>query len=296
MPDIALWNKCNNKCLMCTNSADFYKIKTFLYTYKKQIEKLEKYLNGEIKVYWKNSKKKNYISITGGEPTIHPDFLKIIYYIRKRLPKIKINLLSNGRRFANENFTKKFSKIFFYPSSVAIPIHHSIPKYHDEITGINNSFDETIVGVKKLIKYFSGDIEIRIVVHKMNIKFLGEIIDLVKSLFKNSNKSYQISIIHYEIEGVAETNKNIIKLKLKDAIKEICKLKLDFGKEKIFLYHYPLCLLPKHYRKFALKTLPKDEVVYTSKCKKCKLKIKCVGLMKRYYELYGDKELKTIDI
>lgn len=296
MPDIALWNKCNNKCVMCTNSSDFYKIKTFLYTYQKQIEKLEKYLNGEIKVYWKNSKRKNYISITGGEPTIHPDFLKLIYYIRKRLPKIKINLLSNGRRFADENFTKKFSKIFFYPSSVAIPIHHFVPKYHDQITGVKNSFNETILGIKNLIKYFNGDIEIRIVVHKINIKFLKKIIDLIKILFKNSNKQYQISIIHYEIEGVAEKNKNIIKLKLKDAIKEIYKLKLDFKKEKIFLYHYPLCLLPEYYRKFALKTLPADEVVYTSKCKNCKLRIKCVGLMKKYYELYGDKELKTINL
>jgi len=37
-----------------------------------------------------------------------------------------------------------------------------------------------------------------------------------------------------------------------------------------------------------------DERIYTEKCRLCRLKKKCLGLMKRYYELYGDNELKTI--
>ena len=46
MPDIAFWNKCNNKCVMCTNTAVFSSQPSSRYGLKFQIGKLERYLTG----------------------------------------------------------------------------------------------------------------------------------------------------------------------------------------------------------------------------------------------------------
>lgn len=291
MPDIALWNKCNNKCIMCTNSTTFSKRKTSLYSYEFQVAKLEKYLKGNVQVYWKNAENTTYISITGGEPTTHPDFFKLIYYIRRRLPETPIHLLTNGRQFKNETFAKKLVKILKMPSSIGIPIHSHIPKIHDKITGIKGSFIETLEGVKNLKKYFKGNIEIRIVIHRINYLSLPGILKFVQNLLKDINR-YTIAIIHYEIEGQSKKNHKKISLKLTKATKIINNINKRYLKNVQF-FHYPLCLINKELRKKAIITLPLSDRIYTRKCKYCILKEKCVGLMKEYYKIYGDKEIKT---
>ena len=123
MPDIAFWNKCNNKCVMCTNMPEFAAQDREHYGLKSQINKLERYLKGLGPGYLKNNDKADFVSLTGGEPTIHPDFFRLLAYFRKRLPGVEIMLLSNGRRFADDEFTRRFLKIAGPPFTVAVPIH-----------------------------------------------------------------------------------------------------------------------------------------------------------------------------
>ena len=96
MPDIPFWNKCNNKCVMCTNLPAFARLPGDNYGLKGQIGKLERYLKGLGPVYLKNDGSADFVSLTGGEPTIHPDFFKLLSYFRKRLPGLPITLLSNA--------------------------------------------------------------------------------------------------------------------------------------------------------------------------------------------------------
>jgi len=68
MPDISIWNKCNNSCVMCTNSSNFQnEIDSNLLRYEKIIKNIKSL--GRIK---------ETINLSGGEPTIHPDFLKLL--------------------------------------------------------------------------------------------------------------------------------------------------------------------------------------------------------------------------
>ena len=74
MPDIAIWNRCNSHCVMCTNPKDYQEKKVSIsYTYE------------NIKKRWGNRHidPDDNLSITGGEPTIHPDFFKIIRWFRE---------------------------------------------------------------------------------------------------------------------------------------------------------------------------------------------------------------------
>ena len=295
MPDISFWNKCNNKCIMCTNPRE-YSLSSPIgnYDLKTQIKKINLYLTGVNDIYYSNRDRKDYINITGGEPTTHPNFFPLIKYISDKMKNIPITILTNGRRLSDERFTKKLSSIADERFTIAVSLHSFNKKTFEKITGVRNSYEETLKGIINLSKYFPGSIEIRIVIHNLNIGDLERTILFVKDILI-THKNWYIVIIHYEIEGVAEENKEKIKLKLKESAEVLKNIDIDILKStSTRLYHFPLCVLDQSLRKYAWVTLPKEEVVYTKKCQLCKLQKKCVGLMKRYYELYGDEELKAI--
>jgi molybdenum cofactor biosynthesis enzyme MoaA len=296
MPDICLWNKCNNRCIMCTNSEEFSNSNSVgNYDLKTQIKKFEMFLNGK-KVFKGGSGYNSYINITGGEPTIHPCFFELIGYIRKRAPDMPITLLTNARMFSKIAFTQKFIKLAKLPFTVAINFPSYKKSTFEKITNIKGSYKETLKGIDNLFKIFNGRIEFRIVIHKLNIYELKKTVEFLLKRYKNYYNFY-IVIIHYEIEGMSDINNKLIELKIKDSAKYINKnLKYLIKKSnvEIRLYHYPLCLLNKDLRKHAWITLPSYDRIYTKKCERCSLRDKCLGLMKSYYKRYNDYEIKPL--
>ncbi len=292
MPDICFWNKCNNKCVMCTNPKEFSNASPKgNYDLKTQIAKFKAYLSGIENTYKGNGD--NYISITGGEPTIHPDFFSLLYYIRKNLPHTPITLLSNGRRFGENMFFKKFIKVAIQPFSIAVALHAADASNFEKITGVKGSFSQTIKGLDNLISHFQGHIDIRIIIHKMNVDLLDEIIRFIDERW-GKRDNLRLVFIHYEIEGMSEVNSAMVGLKLSvSAQKLLSCLPLLKGFD-FHLYHYPLCILSPKLRKYARITLPIDERIYVKKCNSCVLRKKCLGLMKEYYKSYGAGEIKTM--
>jgi MoaA/NifB/PqqE/SkfB family radical SAM enzyme len=278
---------------MCTNPDEFSRSDPYgNYDLKTQIKKFEMSLSG--KKVFKGGK--SYINITGGEPTIHPEFFELLSYIRKRLPMIHITLLTNARMFSQITFTKKFSRIAKKPFTVAI----NFPSYNkstfEKITNVKGSYKETLAGIENLFKNFNGDMEFRIVVHRINIKELDKTLIFLMRRFKKYN-NFHIVIIHYEIEGMSDTNNKDIELTLTDSSKYINKKLKNIivkSEKEIRLYHYPLCLLNRELRKHAWITLPLSDRIYTKKCDICSLREKCVGLMKSYYMRYNDYEIKSV--
>lgn len=293
MPDIAFWNKCNNKCVMCTNEGGFASHASSLYELKSQVEKLERYLGGQGRVYLKYDDKPDFVTLTGGEPTIHPDFFRLLAYFRKRLPGTDMTLLSNGRRFADGAFTRRFLKIAVPPFSVAVPVHAAAPALHDRIAGVKGAFAQTLAGLEKL---FSGSVgvEVRVVLHRLNAKALPGILALLLKKFPDTGR-YRVTVIHYEIEGMSLKNQRRLALRLKESAAvlgeaaPLIKRFMDFR-----LYHFPRCLVGKELRPLCWVTLPKEDRVYTAKCAGCRARRGCLGLMAEYYKAYGAGELRRL--
>lgn len=295
MPDIAFWNKCNNKCIMCTNPQEFSNSTPFgQYDIISQIKKINLYLKG-MKVYESNADNKTYITLTGGEPTLHPDFFKLLAYIRRKFPHTQINLLTNARRFSRKPFLKKFINIATMPFSVAINFPSVDRKIFEKITRAKSSYQQTKKAIENLFLYFKGFIEIRIVITRLNFKNVDKTLEYLLKKY-GSFKNLRIVLIHYEIEGAGEENNKKIELSLTRSSKQISAIKdiIINSPVEIRLYHFPLCVVDKELRKYCWITLERKERVYTDKCRKCKLKRQCLGLMKRYYEIYGDNELKPV--
>ena len=97
MPDIPVWNKCDNKCVMCANTAAFCLNTSRDYSLLKQAARLERHLRGGA-AYKKNARTAGAWNLTGGEPTLNPEFLKAVAHFRRRLKGAELLLLSRFRR------------------------------------------------------------------------------------------------------------------------------------------------------------------------------------------------------
>lgn len=295
MPDIAFWNSCDNKCVMCTNMESFTRQDSAQYRLKGQIRKMESYLRGGA-VYPKKAGEADFISLTGGEPTLHPDFFELVSYFRRRLPRMPITLLSNGRRFADAVFSARFLKAARPPFAVGIPLHGPDARTHDAITGVRGSFGQTMAGLRNLLAMRSGQcVDLRLVLHKKNISVFPRILKFLRKEFPDTS-AYRVVAIHYEIEGMSDRNHRALALKLSDSgavLNSSRKLIKSFGDFQ--LYHFPLCLVGKALRPLCRVTLPPEDRVYpAAKCGRCALKKKCLGLMLEYQKRFGNAELKPV--
>jgi MoaA/NifB/PqqE/SkfB family radical SAM enzyme len=297
MPDIAFWNKCNNKCVMCTNEAGFSAQASSRYGLKLQIEKLERYMKGLGPVYLKNADKADFVSLTGGEPTLHPDFSRLLAYFRKRLPGISITLLSNGRGFADADFTRRYLKLAKPPFTTAVAIHGASARTHDRVAGVKGAFRETIKGLENLsegLKGRTGALEIRIVLHRLNVGEFKKILAFLLRRFPETGR-YRVVVIHYEIEGMSFINHERLALRLSESSRALNAAGPLIKKfTDLRLYHFPLCLVSMELRGRCRITLPPEDRVYPKKCARCSARSGCLGLMAEYYGKFGAGELKAL--
>lgn len=283
---------------MCTNNKEYEDCPSEQYNLKSQISKMEKYLKGDKNMYFKGAGDGNYLAFTGGEPTLHPDFVKLIYYFRKRFPGKEATLLTNGRTFSNEDFLKQYIAAAGTPSRTIMPIHSDNAEEHDYIAGVKGAFEQTVRGLKNLFRNAPAGhaIGIRYIQHGVgNRTRMARTLKFLLDNFPNTER-YSLAIIHYEIEGHSFSNEKDIHISLRDSAAEALAAKHLIDQFKcVYLYHYPLCVLDESLRGIARITLPDEERVYPEeKCGECSMRDNCLGLMIDYDKLFGHDELETI--
>ncbi|HCC47585.1 MAG TPA: hypothetical protein DEQ38_05650 [Elusimicrobia bacterium] len=296
MPDIPVWNKCDNRCVMCTNEPAFALQAAAHYGLANQVRKLERWLKGLGPVYLKNPGRAGFVSLTGGEPTLHPDFFKLLAYFRLRLPGVPITLLSNGRRFGNRAFAEKFCAAARPPFSVAVALHGPSARLHDAVSGVKGSFAQTAAGFRNLLALPGAPfLEIRLVLHRRNIAALDKTLGFLLREFPDTNR-YRVTAIHYEIEGMSLANHRKLALKLSASAAKLGECLPQIKRFADFrLYHFPLCVVRKELRPLCRVTLPPEDRVYPAhKCGRCAARKSCLGLMAEYRKFFGDAELKPL--
>lgn len=293
---ISVFNKCNNRCLMCTNpiSGRWVKFKDdggFDFSF----DAIEKKI--------KEEKKKNIevdsIYLSGGEPTLHPQFFLILLSLEKNFFSAQKKLLTNGRVF----FYKKFAQQTLsavQKMELIVSICGPTPRIHNKITRTKNSFEQMIVGLNNLFQYKKNGqkISLRFVVSGLTKKYIFETLDFV---FKEFPWIDGVSVIFMEIEGHGEMNLKKLKIQYsdKEMQKSLQKSLLLFEKKRnISLFHFPLCVLPPDFWPFVMRTLPEEEVSFLKKCQKCEVKKYCLGVPKYYLDNIKEcsKEIKPINL
>lgn len=133
--------KCNSNCVMCP-SPDISRQKGGNTSVDTLIE-IAKHIPADA----------SHLTITGGEPfMVGPDIFRFFEFLREKFECTDFLLLTNGRIFAVDSYVERFVEKAPKNSIVAIPIHGSTANIHDMITQSKGSFNQTKIGIKKLLK------------------------------------------------------------------------------------------------------------------------------------------------
>lgn len=171
--DIKLGYDCNNHCKHCIIVGQRTEARRL--TGKENRDTQE--CIAEIEDSFKMGHKK--MVITGGEPTIRDDFLFLAKYAYNL--GFETSLQTNGRKLSNIEFAIDVSH---YIKNFIIALHGSKDEIHDKITGVPNSFQETIAGIQNL-KKLDVSIVAKIVISKDNATDLVNIMTLLNKLNVN---------------------------------------------------------------------------------------------------------------
>jgi len=88
------------------------------------------------------------IVLTGGEPTLYPDFFEVVAKCRG-LAFERIGVVTNARRCAELGFARRVLESGI--QQIGISVHSHVPAAHDAMTGVPGSLKETCRGVANLL-------------------------------------------------------------------------------------------------------------------------------------------------
>ncbi|HLD62024.1 hypothetical protein A3C24_04070 [Candidatus Roizmanbacteria bacterium RIFCSPHIGHO2_02_FULL_37_24] len=241
------------------------------------------------------------ISISGGEPTIHPDIIKIIKYLKKKGAAI-IDLQTNAVLLSNLEFAKKLKKAGL--NKIFVSFHSHIPKFHNLLTQSKNGHGRCVQGIKNCLN--SGiEVILNPVINSLTYKFLP---DYIEFIHKNFPKIKYISLSIVQPHERALKNRKIVPKYelLSPYIEKAAKLADKFG----IVANNPYCGLPfcfGGWHKRLDKCLEYSEntigggnkscdKVKLAACEKCDLKNACNGIWRNYLKIHPTLRLKPIKI
>lgn len=217
------------------------------------------------------------IGITGGEPTLLGDKLfELIEIIQVKFPEALIHILSNGRAFQNKQYVKQLVDTGKGQLLVGIPLHSDYIHDHDYIAQADGSYNETMKGLYNLGE-FGVDIELRIVINKINHRRLPRLSDFI---YKNLPFVRYISFMGLEDTGYTIKNHNKVWIEPREYNTELEKAVLNLATWglNVSVFNLPLCCIPESLHEFAKKSISDWKVQYMSCCDKCLVKNDCCGL------------------
>jgi len=295
--DIKIGFHCNNACLFCVQGRKRDSLPT------KSRQEVERSLR---EAYGKGKRE---VVFTGGEPTLHPDFLSLVRMARD-IGYEEIQVQTNGRTFYYFDFCVKAVQAGATQFSPAL--HGPNELLHDPLTRAPGSFEQTVQGIKNL-KKLNQYVLTNTVVTSSNYQYLPELAEL---LVKLGVDQFQFAFIH--ILGTAAQNSDWI-VPRKSYCMPCIKKGLDIGKQagrKVTTEAIPFCFMQGYEDCIAENTIMPESMVYdrdyvvesytdyrknsgkgkvkAEKCRQCKYYRVCEGPWHEYPEIYGWGEFEPI--
>lgn len=158
---VRLTRLCNQRCQFCLDSWNHNG------TYVDSQELLDYIRKGR-------EDAKTRLILSGGEPTIHPDFVRFVRHGRQ-VGYRWVQTVTNGMLFAYPKFARAAVRAGL--NEATFSIHGHTPKIQDSLTGTPGAFDKAIQGIRNLQQIGGVVINIDIVINKQNYKHLREMLD-----------------------------------------------------------------------------------------------------------------------
>ena len=153
---------CNNHCTFCldTNAHD---------------GTMRNNLDIKVQIIEGRKKGADRLILSGGEPTMHPNFLDFVL-LGKKAGYRKVQTVTNGRMFCYPDFLEKSAENGL--SEITFSLHGHTAKLHDALVGTPGAFVQETAGLKAALASERFIVNIDIVINKQNVKHLTEMLDL----------------------------------------------------------------------------------------------------------------------
>jgi His-Xaa-Ser system radical SAM maturase HxsC len=216
------------------------------------------------------------LGFTGGEPTLLGDRLISLLLVAKNyLPRTGLHLLTNGRRFADPEFTKNYAAICHPDIMAGIPIYSDISTIHDYVVQADGAFDETIRGILNL-KRARQRVEIRVVIHKQTYQRLSSLAEFIA---RNLTMVDHVALMGLEMIGFARANLAELWIDPWDYRNELYEAvtMLSDHRMNVSVYNHQLCITDRRIWPYARQSISDWKNEYTRECDGCLMRENCGG-------------------
>lgn len=259
-----------------------------------------------VDVFWEKGVER--IVISGGEPTLHPNFAVLVSYIQEK--GMSVIVLSNSERFASKQFVSDLvQRIKVDDISVITTIHSQKKEEHEAANQTPGSFDNTILGIQNII---SADINVIIkhCVTRDNYQDLSDFYKAMDRLFPETVSFQLCSIDYCGIPEDVMDSEMLSFLEIKPYLEEMFDVHLQSvrngSKRHLYCINFPLCscdvcywdLIKKRWENpYQLYKDPKKESVQAGQnnvgpmaevCKECIARDICPGTYLSAFHYFGD--------
>jgi len=260
---LLLTEQCDNYCLMCSQPPKD-RDDSWLFDRARQIVSLL-------------PPSATSLGLTGGEPTLHADALiSLLEHCRDTAPRVQLHLLSNGRRFADVGFARRYAQIDNADIMVGIPLYAPEPGLHDYIVQARGAFDETVHGILNLAA-LSQRVEIRIVIQRHTVPVLQDL-----AVFIASNLPFvdQVALMGLEMTGLARPNSAEVWIDPADYQPELTSAVRTLASAHITtrIYNHQLCVLNEQLWPYAVRSISDWKNDYLDLCQACSVREICGGI------------------
>ncbi len=167
-PFLIVWNftnMCNLRCMHCYQRAD--KPRPDELTLEEKIRLVEMLDEAGVAA----------VALSGGEPTIHPDFLRIVRELSDRF--IYVSVATNGTRFANKEFLKK--AVDAGVRYIEVSIDSARPEVHDRFRGVPGAWNKAVQALRNAVE-LGVNSGMAVTITKLNIHEVDDILDLAEDI------------------------------------------------------------------------------------------------------------------
>ncbi len=158
---VRLTSMCNNKCTFCLDILAHNETMASEEEIKKRI--IDGRRNGATRLI-----------LSGGEPTIHPSYIKFIKYGALAGYR-RVQTVTNGRLFSYPKFLNRCLDAGL--QEITFSIHGHNAKVHDALVGVKGAFEEEVEGLRLALEDGRPIVNIDVCLNRGNIKKLPELLD-----------------------------------------------------------------------------------------------------------------------
>jgi len=254
--------RCNNYCLMCSQPPKDVDDRWILREIKESLPLIDPATRA--------------LTFTGGETLSDwEDFIEVLKECRDRLPATAIQVLTNGRAFADSRIVDAWKEISHPNLMAAIPVYASVDHVHDHVVQAKGAFDETILGILKL-KDRGQRVEIRVVLHALTAPIIE---NTGRWIARNLPFVDHVALMGLENTGFAIANDAMLWMDPVDYGDGLAKAvdHLNAAGVNVSVYNLPKCVLPKSVWPHALQSISDWKNGFVEECDRCDEKSACSG-------------------